>query len=91
MKSNLENSSMQNSAKTKNQELLSNLKIYAADLSSIKLKIRGVINNKMIRKIYRKIQANVSTNQSDLVGVQHDLLGMAIQPATYRTIIGQDL
>ena len=82
---------MQNSAKTKNQELLSNLKIYAADLSSIKLKIRGVINNKMIRKIYRKIQANVSTNQSDLVGVQHDLLRMAIQPATYCTIIGQDL
>ena len=53
-------------------------------------KFEGVINYKTIREIYRKIQANVSTIQSELGGGQHGLLGLAMQPATYRTVIGQD-
>ena len=53
-------------------------------------KCEGVIDYKSIRKIHRKIQANVSTIQSALGGGQHGLLGIAMQPATYRTVIGKD-
>ena len=53
-------------------------------------KCEGVIDYKIIRKIHRKIQANTSTIQSELGGGQHGLLGMAMQPATYCTVIGQD-
>ena len=40
------------------------------------IKCEGVIYYKIIREIYRKIQANASTIQSELGGVQHDILGM---------------
>ena len=53
-------------------------------------KCEGVINYKIIRKIYRKIQANASTIQSELGGGQHGLLGMEMQPATYKNVIGKD-
>ena len=53
-------------------------------------KCEGVINYKTIREIHRKIQANVSTIHSELGGGQHGLLGLAMQPATYQTAIGQD-
>ena len=53
-------------------------------------KCEGVVNCKIIREIHRKIQENVSTIQSELGGGQHGLLGLAMQPATYRTVIGQD-
>ena len=52
-------------------------------------KWEGVIKYKIIRKIHHKIQANTSTIQSKLGGGQHSLLGMAIQPATYHTVIGK--
>ena len=52
-------------------------------------KCEGVIDYKIIREIHRKIQANASTIQSELGGGQHGLLGLAMQPATYRTVIGQ--
>ena len=52
-------------------------------------KFEGVVDYKIIREIYSKIQANLSTIQSELGGLQHGLLGMVMQPATYRTIIGQ--
>ena len=50
----------------------------------------GVIDYKIIREIHRKIQANASTIQSKLGGGQHGLLGLVMQPATYRTVIGKD-
>ena len=53
-------------------------------------KHEGVIDYKIIRKIHRKIQANVSTIQSELGGGKNGLLGLAMQPATYKTVIGQD-
>ena len=53
-------------------------------------KYEGVIDYKIIREILRKIQANASTIQPELGGRQHGILGLAIQPATYRTVIGQD-
>ena len=53
-------------------------------------KWEGVINYKIIREIHRKIQANASTIQSELGEGQHGLLGLAMQPATYQTAIGQD-
>ena len=49
-----------------------------------------VIEYKIIRKIHRKNQANVSTIQSELGMGQHGLLGMAMQLATYRNVMGQD-
>ena len=52
-------------------------------------KCEEVIDYKIIREIHCKIQANASTIQSELVGGQHGLLGMEMQPATYRTIIGK--
>ena len=54
-------------------------------------KCEGVINYKIIREIHRKIQANASTIQSELGGGQHGLLGLAMLPSTYRTIIGQEI
>ena len=51
----------------------------------------GFIDYIIIRKIHRKNQANVSTIQSESGGEQHGILGLAMQPATYRTAIGQDL
>ena len=53
-------------------------------------KCEGVINYKIIREIHRKIQANVSTIHSELGGGQHGLLGLEMQPATDRTVIGKD-
>ena len=53
-------------------------------------KCEGVIDYKIIHGIHRKIQANASTIQSKLGGGKHGLLGMEMQPATYRTLIGQD-
>ena len=53
-------------------------------------KCEGVIDYKIIREIHRKIKANTSTIQSELGGVHHGLLRMAIPPATYQTIIGHD-
>ena len=53
-------------------------------------KCEGVIDKKIIRKIHRKIQANASTIQSKLGGERHGLLRMAMQPANYRTVVGQD-
>ena len=52
-------------------------------------KCEGVIDYKIIRRIHRKIQANASTIQSELGGGQHGLLGLAMQPSTYRTVIGK--
>ena len=52
-------------------------------------KCEGVIDYKIIREIHRKIQANALTIQSELGGGQHGILGLAMQPATYRTVIGQ--
>ena len=52
-------------------------------------KCEGVIDYKIIREIHRKIQANSSIIQSELGGGQHGLLGLAMQPDTYRTVIGQ--
>ena len=52
-------------------------------------KYEWVIDYKIIRKIYRKIKANVSTIQSELGGGKHGRLRLVIQPATYRTVIGQ--
>ena len=53
-------------------------------------KYEGVVNYKIIREIHRKSQANMSTIQSELGGWQHGLLGLAMQLATYQTVIGQD-
>ena len=53
-------------------------------------KCEGVIDYKTIRKILGKIQANVSTIQSELGGGQHDLLSLEMQPITYQTVIGKD-
>ena len=53
-------------------------------------KCEGVIDYKIIREIHRKVQANASTIQSELGGGKHGLLGLAMQPSTYRTVIGQD-
>ena len=53
-------------------------------------KYEGVIEYKIIREIHRKIQANASNIQLELGGGQHGLIGLAMQPATYRTVIGQD-
>ena len=52
-------------------------------------KPEGVIDYKIIREIHRKIQANASTMQSELGGGKHGILEMEMQPATYRTVIGQ--
>ena len=52
-------------------------------------KCEGVIDYKIIYEIHRKIQANASTIQSELVGGKNGLLGLVIQPATYRTVIGK--
>ena len=52
-------------------------------------KYEGVIDYKIIRKIHLKVQANASTIQSELVGRQHGLLGLVMQPDTYRTVMGQ--
>ena len=46
---------------------------------------------KIIRKIHHKIQANMSTIKSELGGVQHGILGMAIQPGIHQTVIEHDL
>ena len=53
-------------------------------------KCERVIDYKIIREIHRKIQANASTIQSELGGGQHGILGLIMQPATYRTVIGKD-
>ena len=53
-------------------------------------KCEGVIDYKIIRKIHRKIQSNASTIQSELGGGQHGLLGLEMQPATYKNVIGKD-
>ena len=53
-------------------------------------KCEGVIYYKIIREIHRRIQANASTIQLELRGGQHGLLGMAMQPATCSTVIGQE-
>ena len=53
-------------------------------------KYEGVIDYKIIREIHRKIQAIASTIQSDLVGGQYVLFGIAMQLSTYRTVIGQE-
>ena len=52
-------------------------------------KYEGVIEYKIIREIHRKIQANASNIQLELGGGQHGLIGLAMQPATYRTVIGK--
>ena len=51
-------------------------------------KCEGVIDYKIIREIHRKIQANASTIQSELGGGKHGILGLAMKPATYRTVLG---
>ena len=53
-------------------------------------KCEGVIDYKIIHEIHRKIQANASTIQSELGGGQNGLLGLEMQPDTYRTVIRQD-
>ena len=53
-------------------------------------KCEGFIDYKIICKIHRKIQAKKSTIQSELGEGQHGLLGLAMKPSTYRTVIGQD-
>ena len=53
-------------------------------------KCEGVIDHKIIRKIHRNIQANAPTVHSELGGEQHGLLGLAMQPATYRTVTAHD-
>ena len=53
-------------------------------------KCEGVINYKTIREIHHKIQVNASSVQAELGGGKHGLLGMAMQPATYGTVIEQD-
>ena len=53
-------------------------------------KCEEVTDYKIIRKIHRKIQANVSTIQSELGVEQRDLLSMEMQPSTYRTVIRHD-
>ena len=53
-------------------------------------KCEGVIDYKIIRETHRKIQANMSTIQSELGRGQHGILGLEIQPATYQTVIGHD-
>ena len=50
----------------------------------------GFIDYKIIHEIHRKIQANASTVQSELGGGNHGLLGLEMQPATYRTVSGKD-
>ena len=52
-------------------------------------KYEGVIDYKIIRKIHRKNKANVSTIQSEWGGGKHGILGLAMQPASYQTLIGQ--
>ena len=52
--------------------------------------MRGVINYKIIREIHRKIQANASIIHSELGGGQHGILRLAMESATYQTVIGQD-
>ena len=54
------------------------------------IKCEGVIDYKIICKIHLKIQANASTIQSELGWVQHDLLGLAMQPTTHHKVIGKD-
>ena len=51
-------------------------------------KCEGVIDYKIIHKIHRKIQANASTIQSELIGGQHGILRLSMQPAIYHTLIG---
>ena len=51
-------------------------------------KFEEVIDYKIIREIHRKIQAKMSTIQSELDGGKHGLLGLEIQPATYQTVTG---
>ena len=53
-------------------------------------KCEGVIDYKIIRKIHRKVQANASTIKLEFGGGYHGLLRLAMQPATYRTVIGKD-
>ena len=53
--------------------------------------MKGAIDYKIIREILRKIQTNASTTQSEMGGGQHGLLGMAMQLATYQTVIRQYL
>ena len=52
-------------------------------------KCEGFIDYNIIREIDRKIQANAPTLQSELGGVHPGILGLEMQPATYRTVIGQ--
>ena len=52
-------------------------------------KCEGIIDYKIIREIHRKIQANASTIQSELVGGQHGILRTEMQLATYQTVIGK--
>ena len=53
-------------------------------------KCEGVVDYKIIHGIHRKIQSNTSTIHSELGGGQHVPLGLAMQPATYQTVIGKD-
>ena len=53
-------------------------------------KCEGVIDYKTIREIHRKVQADTSTIQSEFGGGQHGLLGIAMEPATCRTVNGHD-
>ena len=50
----------------------------------------GVIDYKIIREIHRKIQANVSTIQSELGEGQHDLPGLEMKTDTLKNVIRQD-
>ena len=51
-------------------------------------KCEGVIDYKIIREIYHKIQANAPTIQSDLARGYNGLLGLEMQPATYPNLTG---
>ena len=53
-------------------------------------KYEGVIDYKIVHKIHRKIQENVSNIQLYLGGGHHGILSLEIQSATYRTITGKE-
>ena len=53
-------------------------------------KCEEVIDCKIIREILRNIQANMSTIQSELDGLQHGLREMAMQKATYQAFTGHE-
>ena len=90
-KNNKDNASTPNSVKQKYPRMTSKPEDICSKLPFKKItKCEGVVDYKIIPKIHLRIQSNESTIQSELGGVQHGLLGLVIQPSTYRTVIGQD-